>query len=244
MKQKVAGLTVFEQVWAKLEANKKQVAWGSAVVAVVALVVSYYTWSQAQKNVQAGQALSAVMADAMPGGGRTESAEAYLKVVAEYPRTSAAARAALAAAGTLFAQEKYAEAQAEFQKFTRDYPDSPFRGQALLGVAASLDAQGKMDEAARAYKELIDRHPSDIVVPQAKFELARVYEAQNRIKEALELYEELSRTHNYNSLGGEADLKVKELKSKVPAAVTPAAKPSFPILSAPLPGQTNKHDHQ
>lgn len=241
MEQNVAGLTVFEQAWAWFEANKKQAAWGAGILVVVGVIVSYYVWSQGEKEIGAGEALSDAMAAALPGGGHVESADAYLKVATAHPGTSAGARALLAAAGALFTQGKYAEAQAQFQKFTRDYPDSPFRSQAMLGVAASLDALAKPEEAARAYKELIDRHPGEIVVPQAKFALARIYESQNKLNEARSLYEDIAHAQGYSSLGNEAGIKVEELRSKLPATLpAPAAAPAFPILSTQPTLKTNQ----
>lgn len=241
MEQNVAGLSVFEQAWAWFEANKKQVAWGAGILVVVGVIVSYYVWSQGEKEVSAGEALSDAVAAALPGGSHAESADAYLKVAAAHPGTSAGARALLAAAGALFTQGKYAEAQTQFQKFSKDYPESPFRGQAMLGTAASLDALAKPEEAARAYKELIDRHPGETAVPQAKFALARIYESQNKLDQALGLYEEISRAQSYGSIVNEAGVKAEELRSKLPAHVSaPAATPAFPILSTQPSVKTNK----
>jgi len=246
MEQKVAGLTVFEQAWAWFEANRKPAAWGAIILLVAGVVVAYYTWSQSEKQISAGEALSNAVAAALAGGSRAELAEVYLKVAADHSGTSAGARALLAAAGALFVQGKYAEAQVQFQNFTRDYSDNPFRSQALLGIAACLDALAKPEEAARAYKELIDRQPNDIVVPQAKFALARIYESQNKLEEASALYEDLARDFNrasgYRSIVREAAVKAEELKSKQPAPVAvaaPTATPAFPIMSAPPTPQTN-----
>jgi len=222
MEQKVAGLTAFEQALSWFEANKKQVALVSGLVVVVGFLGSYYFWSQNQKQISAGEALSDAIAAASPRSGQSASAEAFLKVAAAHSGTSAGSRALLAAGGLLFTQGKYAEAQNEFQKFRRDYPESPFRSQAMLGVAACLDAQAKPEEAARAYKELIDRYPGDIVTPQARFSLAVIYESQGKLKEARELFEEVARSQNFGSIGNEAALKADELRAKMPA-VEPAA---------------------
>jgi len=242
MEQKVAGLTVFEQAWAWFEANKKQVAWGAGILAVVGLAAAYYFWSQSEKEVSAGKAVSDAVAKAMYGNGRAESADAYLKVAAAHPHTGAGARALITGAGLLFTQGKYAEALAEFQKFTRDYADSPFRSQAMLGVAACLDVQAKPDEAAKAYRDLIDRHPTEIVVPQAKFALARIYESQNKLSEAHALYEEISRAQSSGSLANEAGIKAEELRAKMPAppATAPATTIALPATSMPTTTKTNK----
>ena len=244
MEQNVAELSVFDRTWAWFEANKKQVVWGAGILVVVGVIASYYVWSEGEKEVSAGDAFSDAMTSAMPGRGQAESADAYLKVAADYHGTSAGARALLAAAGVLFTEGRFAEAQTQFQKFGSDYPESPFRTEAMLGVAACLDASGKADEAARAYKDLIDRHPGDAVVTQAQFALARVYESQNKLKEARELYEEIvrngSRGSAYNSIISEAAVKAGELRSKQPEPVSAQTPPAaFPILSTQSTSKTN-----
>jgi TolA-binding protein len=244
MEQKVAGLTVFDRAWAWFESNKKQAALGAGIVVVVGVIVSYYVWSQGEKEISAGEAFSNAMASVLGSRGQANSADAFLKVAADYRGTSAGARALLAAAGSLFAQGKYAEAQTQFQEFNRDYPESPFRTEAMFGVAACLDAMGKADEAARAYKELIDRHQGDAVESQSKFALARIYESQNKLKEARELYESIvqdaNRAPSYNSIVSEAAVKVQELRSKQPEPTTAQpATTAFPILSAQPSSKTN-----
>ena len=111
--------------------------------------------------------------------GGAEPAAAYLKVAADYPKSSAVARALLMAAGSLFSDGKYTEAKAQFDRFGREYGSSPFMGQALLGSAACQDALGKTNEASTAYNDLIRQRPGENFVPQAHFALGRLYEAQN-----------------------------------------------------------------
>jgi tetratricopeptide (TPR) repeat protein len=242
MEQNVAGLTVFERAWAWFELNKKPVAWGACLLVVGGLIAAYYLWSHAEAEIKAGEALS----EALVAADRTDSADGLLKVAAEHPGTVAGARALLAAAGALFTQGRYAEAQAQFQKFNREHPDSPFRGEALLGVAACAEAQGKLEEAARAYREVVDRHAGETVVTPARFALARIYQSQNKLKEARELYDAILRDGNrasaYNSILNEAAVQAEELKlmSPAPAAAGPGGTTSFPMLSTPPPpAQTN-----
>lgn len=244
MEQKVAGLTVFDRAWAWFESNKKQAALGAGIVVVVGVIVSYYVWSQGEKEISAGEAFSNAMASVLGSRGQANSPDAFLKVAADYRGTSAGARALLAAAGALFVQGKYAEAQTQFQKFNSDYPGSHFRPEAMFGVAACLDAMGKSDEAARAYQDLIDQHRGDAVESQSKFALARIYESQNKLKEARELYKSIvqdaNRGPSYNSIVSEAALKAHELSSKQPEPTTTATVPTaFPILGAPPSSKTN-----
>jgi len=235
MESEVAQLPLWQKAWAWFEANKRQTLWGAAGLAVVGLMVAYFVYHQNEAEVAASEALSNLAAPQMAGASRGESAEAYLKMVAAYPNSRAAARALLLAAGRLFEEGKYAEAKTQFERFTREYTDSPFRSQALLGIAACLDAQGKTSDATGAYKDLIDRYPADHVLPQARFALARLYEAQQKPGLARNLLEEVERNNPYGSLGSEAGMRLEELKSKYPDLAAPIA--PMPTNALPLPPQ-------
>ena len=228
MEQKVAHLNIGEKLWIWFEANKKQALWGTLIVAALGLIVSFYFWQASEKETQAGEALSQVLANtAFSGGARAESPEAYLKVASQHAGTSAGAQALLLAGEALFAAGSYSEAQAQFQRFSREYAGNPLSAQAVLGTATCLDAQGKTEEAARTYKEAFERNPNTSIVPQAKFSLARIYESQNKLDQARSLYEELARTES--SIGNEAGMRLEELKTKF-SATAPSPAP-FPILS-------------
>ena len=206
-----------------MEANKKQALWGAGGILVVGVIVAFVLYQQNEAEVAASEALSNVSVPLMTGtGSRSDMAEAYLKVAATHPKSSAGARALLLAAGSFFVDGKYAEAQTQFERFRREHSDSPFVGEALLGIGACLDAEGKAREAITAYKDLIAHHPGDVVLPQAKFALARLYEAQNEPDQARNLYEEAERTDPYGSLGDEARMRLEELKTKYPKLLAPA----------------------
>jgi len=229
MEQKVAHLNFGEKLWVWFEANKKQALWGTLIVVGLGLIVSFYLWQESEKETNAGEALSRVLANtAFSGGAQVASPEAYLKVASQHGGTSAGAQALLLAGEAFFAAGRYSEAQAQFQRFSRDYAGNPLITQALLGAATCLDAQGKTEEAARAYKEVFERYPNANVVPQARFSLARIYESQGKLEQARSLYEEVARAEN--SIGNEAGMRLEELKTKLSAAAPPAA---FPILSTP-----------
>jgi len=231
MELKVAHLTAGEKLWVWFEANKKRTLWGALIVVALGLIVSFYFWQESEKETNAGEALSQVVANtAFSGGNRMEPPEAYLKVASQHAGTGAGAQALLLAGDAFFGQGRYPEAQAQFQRFSREYAANPLIPQALLGAATSLDAQGKTDEAARAYKELFERHQNASVVPQAKFSLARIYESQNKLDQARSLYEEIARAES--SLGNEAAMRFEDLKTRISAAAPPPTA-TIPILSTP-----------
>jgi len=232
MESDVAELPLSHKLWAWFETNRKPALVGISAVAAAGLITWVIIWQQQEKQIAAGDALSDVAAMQMSGATpRSELASAYLKVAGSYPNSSAGARALLLAAGSLFTENKFSEAQAQFEKFTREYHDSPFMGEALLGVAACQDAQGNTDSAITAYKNLIDRHPSDIVVPQAKLALARLYEAQNKPELSKDLLQDIERAYPFSSLGNDAGMRLEELIAKYPKLAPP---PTPMPTNAPL----------
>jgi len=232
MESEVVQLPLADRLWDWFETYKRQLGMVVAIVLVAALVIWFIIWHQQQKQVDAGTALSQVVAsqvEATPGA-HADLAAAYLKVAKDYPNSFSGGRALLLAAGSLFADGKYADAQVQFERFIREYQGSPFMGEALFGVASCLDAQGKIDQAATAYKDLVTRRPNESFVPQAKFALARVYEAQNKLELARDLYQDIERSAPFTSVGNEAGVRMEELIAKNPS-LAPAPAPPPPATS-------------
>jgi tetratricopeptide (TPR) repeat protein len=229
-------------LWAWFESHKKQVAWGGLGLAAAGLVAGFLYWQQGARQVAASESFSKVFVrQTLGGAARTESPGPYLEVVAHYPNSQAGARALLVAAGGLFVEGKYSEAQAQFGRFTREYRDSPLLGEALLGVAASLDALGKTNEAINAYRDLTEHHPNDVVGPQAKYALASLYEGQGKPEEARRIFEDLAIKESNGSIGAEASLRLQEINLKHPELVRPPAQPpmlpSAGLAPAPAPAR-------
>ena len=197
-----------------IEANRKRIVIVLGLAALAILVYSFLSYQRDQKEINAGQALTQAM---MPSGGQPVDA-ALLKVAQQYPATVAGERAGVAAAAALFEENKFTDAQAQFQKYLEAHPEGQFAAQAALGVAASLDAQGKTDAAITAYQKVLSSGADASTVTAAKFALARLYEAQGKLAEAQKSYEDVARSSNPNSsLYSEAGLRAMELKSKLPA---------------------------
>src|SRR5262245_27296653 len=152
MESNVAELPLSHKLWAWFETNKKPTIIGICTVVVAGLIIWIVSWRRDEARIAAGTALSDVAARQIGNATtRADAANAFLGIASSYPNSSAGARALLLAAGTLFTDGKFSEAQAQFERFTREYHDSPFMGEALLGVAASLDAQNKTEAAIGAY---------------------------------------------------------------------------------------------
>jgi tetratricopeptide (TPR) repeat protein len=232
MESDVAQSVSLLKLWGWFEQNKKQITWGVAIVAVVGLTIWFVVLRQAEKEVNAGEAVSAVaVAHTLAGPGEpTDVAAAYLKVAGEYPNSVAGARALLLGAGNLFIEGKYDEAKARFQNLSLEHRDNPFVAQAQFGLAACYDAQGDSANAITAYKRLIDQHSSEALIPEAKFALANLYARQNTeaaAAQARTYYLDVERSLSFSSLGAEAGMRVEELQAKYPSlAPKPAASPA------------------
>jgi tetratricopeptide (TPR) repeat protein len=246
MESEVVQLPLSDQFWIWFHKNKKPVVWSTSVVVVVGLVVWFIVYQRDQKQLEASEALSNVASAQVnaPSSARpADAAAAYLKVAKDYPNSSAAARAVLLAAGSLYTEGKYDQAKQEFERFTHEYHGSPFMGEALLGVASCLEAQGNTKDAMAAYKQLVERFPNDALIPQAKFALGRLSEAQNQPEQAFNYFEQVAQADPYGSIGSEAGMRAEELKLKhpnlapVPAAASQSA--PFKIEKATAPVATN-----
>jgi len=241
MDSDAAQLPVFDRLEVWIGKNRTQALTGATIVLALGLIIGFYLWYKGEKETNASEALTSV---SMPTGPapRADAADAYLKVAATYPKSSAAARAVLLAGATFFTEGKYDQAKAQFEKFVRDYREPTFMGEALLGIAACLDAQNKTDEAIRAYKDLTEHHSGDPAVPQAKFALARLYEGQGKPEMARTLFEDVARSEPYSSLGSEAGMRLEELKMKhpelfaaAPGATTAEMPQNIPQIILPQP---------
>ncbi len=252
MEAEVKQSQVFYELWAWAETNWRWLAGSAAVVALIALLVSFYVWKQDVRAEAASQALSALRPTASPDGTPVMLAPAaYLKVVSDYPGTAAAVRASLLAGSAFFDAAKYAEAKGEFDRFLRDAPQNPLRTEALYGQGACLEALGKTDDAVTAFKGLVDRYPTDPLVPRAKVALARLYKAKNQPADALRLLGDVATTEQFGTVSLMAETLMSEIKAanptlnihgtattnavKVAPAATNAAKAVSAATNTPAP---------
>jgi len=229
MERNIAESHLLLDAWVWVEKNRKPVILGVAAVTAAGLLAGTMAWSKKQKQVAAGEALSQVLITQMVSGSRADAADGLLKVANSHAGTSGGAQAQLLAGGALFANGKYAEAQAQFEKFSREYVAHVLIPQAKLGLAACLAAQGKTEEATRGYKDLADRYPNANTASQARFALGVIYESQGKLEDALTLLEQVARTEMNTTIGNEAGVRAEEIRAKLPPIPMPAAVTTPPV---------------
>jgi predicted negative regulator of RcsB-dependent stress response len=253
MESDVTQPALIDKLWVWGEAHKKQIVIGLVVALVVGLVVALLFTFQNQKQTNANDALSKLASRAASPSAPGPDADALLKVAADFPGTDAAQRAILLAASDLFANGKYDESRAQFQRFLQEHGDSPFAGQAALGIAATLDAQGKAQDAINAYLGVVDHYQQNWNVgPQAKLALARLFIAQGKLQDARGQLMDLANPRVYpNEIASEANMRLRELFTAhpelIPASPAPAQtlspileNPNRSVPSAPVSTSTNR----
>jgi TolA-binding protein len=216
----------------KLEQHKNQIITGVVVVIVVGIIVSFISWRKSEKEIEAGQALSAILLTGNSNGPATDS---LLKIANDSAGTDAAARALLVAAGKQFVDGKTDDAKASFQRFVTDYPENALISQAKYGIAVCLETQGKTAEAATAFKEVVDRYAGENTSTPAKFALARIYETDGKLEQARDYYLDIARDGR-STFGMEAGSRLTALFQKHPN-LRPAA-PAAVNRTAVAPAST------
>ena len=238
------GMIAF-QAWLEADngKNKKRLAVGAVFVLLVAFGVYVYNYMAEQKENQA----SAALIELRPPLGSANStneppvpASSFLKVAEQYPGTPAAQRAILLAAGSYFADGKYSEAEAQFQRLIKEHPSSEWAADAAYGVAASLESEGKRDEALQSYKHVTSAYGNSAVANDARMATARIYEAKNEPAEALKLYDEVSHGSMGSMRGQDAIMARSQLLKKHPELEKPATNAIAPMAFPPASAFTNR----
>jgi TolA-binding protein len=227
--------------------NKKRLAVGAVALIVVAFGFYVYNYMGEQKELNASAALIELRPPPITASNTNEipvPASAYLKVAEQHAGTAAAERAILLAAGALFTEGKYSDAQAQFERLRKEHPGSKWAPDAAFGVAASLESQGKRDEALTAYKNVVNGYGSSSVAGEAHMALGRIYEAKNQPAEARNEYDSVARSGMSSMRAQEAFMARNQLLKKHPELDSltnslPVVFPSGTNKPAPVVAATN-----
>lgn len=238
MQTQDAPAEILFKLWPWLEQNAKTLI---VIVVAAVVVVGGYFFVQAQheqNEVNAGEALTTLMANP-PAGGPQASAAALTALASKYSGTPAAVRAQLQGAAMFYSLGNYSNAQTEFEKSLGANSGGQEAAIAQLGLAASLEAQGKQDAAITAYQRVVTGYPSSPCSIPANYSLGRIFESQGKLSEALSYYGALSQwgqeAGSYGQLASQAAnqirAKLATQKPAAPAMTVPSATPSVAPIS-------------
>ena len=209
-----------------LEVNWRRAAGMLAAVIVVGVVVAFFIWSGKETERKASGALSALLITPDTG-----SSEQLLAFARENPGTAAAVRATLLAAAALFSEDRYQDAQAQFEAFLGMQPPDALIPEARYGIASCKEAQGLVEAAIADYQAIVENPGSGNVVYQARFALGRLYQEQGKPELARVQFELLARDRG-TSLAAEAAIRLQTLPRPEPVAPSSTATPTIRIPSA------------
>lgn len=202
-------------VLAWIEINRARLMSGFVAVIVVFGVV--YLWRHFAGEREAAANTALLELRAKPGQPDTApKASDFLAIAEQHASTAAAPRARLLAAGAFFADNKYSEAQTEFEEVLAAAGSGPIAAQAAFGIAACLDSLDKTDEALTRYQEVISRFAGESVAGQARLAIARIQEVRKQPAAALRLYDELVRDKDAGPFSQQATLQREQLLRQHP----------------------------
>lgn len=221
------------------ETHKLQLAYAGAAALALWLAAFTYKHVRSGKEAEANAALAALNKPGDKAGKQAVQGGDYLKIAEQHAGTKAAARALLFAADRFFAEGKYSDAKARFERHLAADPTSPTAPTALLGIAACIEAMGTPDKAVEAYEQVISLHGSSPVAGQAKLALGLLQEQRNQPEQALRYYDELLRAKPPTVWRMEAEMRRDQLLRRHPqlAGGLPAA--ALPATNAPVVISTN-----
>lgn len=242
MQTQDAPAEIIFKLWPWVEANKNRLIGGLVVILVGSFIAYYISSQRAQREIDAGQALTTLLVNPGTSRGGSQRAGDLEHLAATYAGTAAGQRAQLQAAAALFEDGNYTDAQAQFKKYLDANPTGPFADTAELGIAASLEAQNQIDPAAAAYQRVVSAFPGSSSLASAEFALGRIAERQNKLTDAMGHYENVVRASLGGSLRQEAMMHAADVKARIDAAAPkPTAKPQpevapkVSVSSQPLP---------
>ncbi len=161
-----------------------------------------------------------------------KSADAYQRVIADYPNTPAAADAYLLLAEARRKEKKFTEANTTLQVFIDKNPNHELVSTAKMAMAANLEAMGKNDEALSMYQQIASTYPNSFNAPLALLSQVYLLKSKNQTEGARRVCETILTRYRESFWAGEAAQELRLLK---PSASSEPAPTSIipPFLAAP-----------
>ncbi|MFN2509384.1 MAG: tol-pal system YbgF family protein [Chthoniobacterales bacterium] len=145
----------------------------------------------------------------------------YQKLIAEYPRTAAAASASLLLAARQREKQQFAEANGVLQAFIRENPMHELVTTAKMASAANLESLGKADEALEMYRQTAAEYPNSYNAPLALLAQLHLLKQKGQIDEARRVCETILTQYRASQVAAEASRHLRLLKPSAGAAALP-----------------------
>jgi tetratricopeptide (TPR) repeat protein len=193
------------------------------VVAVGLVVAGIWAWYRAQDwRAQAALAEATILvqraegADASPEA-RSTAITALQRLLADYPRASAAPQVAYQLGNIKYAAGRYAEARGAYQLALAKGAAGSVRPLAAIGVGYTWEAEKDYAHAVSAYAAVATSlTPKDFLYEEALMAQARAQELAGKPAVALEIYQRLLREVPETRRGEETRSRIASLRSRLP----------------------------
>lgn len=185
-------VTFYARAWRFVDANRKMVYGGAAVLAAIAVVIVGYVFYQGQRASEAEVLLSQVLPlyeEASYRQALDGSLEhlGLLEIADEYGGAPAGNLARFYAADALFKLGEYDRALSYFEDFDKG-PDFIGAG-AIAGEAAAWEQREEYARAGDLYRRAARHFESELTTPEYLLHAGRLYERAGQYEDALEQYE-------------------------------------------------------
>ncbi len=198
-----------EELGSKLEGQGRNIIYGLAAIAVLAVLTGiFYTWNRRTNNAAqtalggAIETSQAMVTDApLPAGSttkvfktekaRAEAAVKEFQIVADNYGSPYKEKAQYFIAANRLVIDRSAGIK-ELETLASGSGD--VAGLSKFALAQAKAGEGKLDEAVKYYKELSALGDTVIAKETIDFELAQIYEKQGKTKEAADLYFSIAKT--------------------------------------------------
>lgn len=181
------------------------IAIGFVVAIIIMLVVSFRQQQRASSLADAAQLFM-----------NAESAEAFQRIVDQFPDTPSGPMAMLALAAQRYRDGMVEQARTQYSLFIERYPHHMMRPAAELGIAYSDEAIGQLESALTGFQSFQSAHPDHYLIPIARLGEARVLGVLGRIDLARAIYDDMS-NHPDPAWASQAETDLRHLEKNLRA---------------------------
>ncbi len=112
---------------------------------------------------------------------------------------------------SLFHQQRYADAEAQFRRYVEQYPRTDLTDNALFWIGECLYARGELSSALEVFSETVERFPQGNKVSDALLKAGRCLVALGDKERARRTFEEVARRYPGSSAAAQARDALRDL---------------------------------
>ncbi len=196
----------------EIDKHKWPLIIGVAVVVVCITGGYYWTNSQADDLVEAGQVFAPGQT-AMQDNRYEDAIPIFERVVTEYGGTALALEATIELANACFNTGDYEKARTYYRAYLDEYDeeDALFQVTARSGLAACDEEEEKYEEAARQFLALADEDSDSYLAASFLLDAARCYTAADKKEDARALYDRVVESYESTPYARDAQIALTAL---------------------------------